>query len=104
MRYALRTFGSSTPRRRHFDTIDELEHGYDMHREDPAVDGMDLYGGDTRSRWTAEVHGGSESLTREGGVAGQDEESVEKSRDGITQTRSTCVTYGVANTEQVKQS
>lgn len=27
VRYALRTFGSSQPKRRHFDTIDEIEHG-----------------------------------------------------------------------------
>ena len=42
MRYALRTFGSSQPKRRHFDAIDDLELG-----DNP-------YG--TEVRWTAEGH------------------------------------------------
>ncbi|WQF85313.1 hypothetical protein CDEST_10327 [Colletotrichum destructivum] len=47
MRYALRTFGSSQPKRRHFDTIDELELG-----DRP-------YG--SEAKWKAEVN--AESLT-----------------------------------------
>ena len=34
MRYALRTFGSSQPKRRHFDTIDEIEHGDNFYGQD----------------------------------------------------------------------
>lgn len=51
-RYALRTFGSSQPKRRHFDTIDEIEHGDNEYASE-------------RPPWNARANGGSLPTTRE---------------------------------------
>lgn len=101
MRYALRTFGGSSPRRRHFDTIDELEHGYEVGASDDNKN-MDLYGGDAHAQWTAVVHRGPDVVAEREGVAacGQARGCAGKPKkeDAIVQTLSTSVTYGFTNT------
>lgn len=106
MRYALKTFGSSAPKRRHFDTIDELEHGYEVGpgRRDASL-GAGLYGGESRPHWTAEVHGGQaaeaasarhlrDNTAVEGGAAAAHEtRAADSDEEAIIQTRTTVVTY-----------
>ncbi|OHE96904.1 hypothetical protein CORC01_07871 [Colletotrichum orchidophilum] len=67
MRYALRTFGSSEPKRRHFDTIDELELG-----DRP-------YGSEVRWKADADVAGSASTRNkRKNHCEGSDEEAIVK--------------------------
>lgn len=93
MRYALRTFGSSAPKRRHFDTIDELEHG-GYGAKQGQTSGAGLYGGEARTHWVAEVQGGSghtghDTLT----VMGRAKGAGDNDEEAIIQTRTASVTY-----------
>lgn len=75
MRYALRTFGSSQPKRRHFETIDELEHG--------------AYGSDVT--WKSGVE--SAGTTADTMMTAQGHRSEHSDEEAIVRTVSTTLEY-----------
>lgn len=77
MRYALKTFGSSGPKRRHFDTIDEIEHNYNI-QPNNNNDG-DLYG--------AHANAGRNTVIE------RVDETAESDEEAIIRTRAFSVTY-----------
>lgn len=75
MRYALRTFGSSQPKRRHFDTIDDLELGDNPYQSETS--------------WTAEANAPG-TVSRRGRRTSHSEASDE---EAIVKTVQTTVTH-----------
>lgn len=92
MRYALRTFGSLGPKRRQFDTIDELEHGYGGRGQHDERLGAHLYGGDPRSTYEAQVHSG-QGGSANGTVMDQRQRPRAGDEDCIIHTRTATVSY-----------
>lgn len=95
MRYALRTFGSLGPKRRQFDTIDELEHGYGGRGQHDERLGAHLYGGDPRSTYEAQVESGQgiTSISANGTVTDQRQRHKDGDEDCIIHTRTATVSY-----------
>lgn len=93
MRYALKTFGSSGPKRRHFDTIDELEHDYAAAGPRGQAPTAGLYVGEPRPQWVAEVQGGTSATSGHDTMMGRTKGTGDSDEEAIIQTRTASVNY-----------